>query len=584
MNIYIVTSENSSFGGGLAYSCLAFERMLRGLGHEVTMIHSSPAEGIVTAGYDPNLGFALAMEEKLKSDCQNLETGSLIISFGGGMTAYYGALISLKSHCKLWVLFRGSDANLAKWDINKTLYNQYALSVAEKIFCLSEEIAANIRLLQPGLNNIYIIPNYCERENPGIISLPKNNIVMGCGATHLNEKKGIIRILRMMSVLRRIHPEITLTLEVAGNIDDDVLKLYEDIVEADNLSDVVKFLGAMSRSDFKDTQARWQLYIQGSICEGMGNSVTDAMSEGIPVILTNTGFIAEYAKNVFPEMVFSSFEPSVMAEELYRLINMDNVSDRYQELYSDIFQRINEDKVTDLWRVHLLGDYKSHIFEVSPETILSVSLHDVDGEKHDNITTPIDVFKRFADDIHSSGFNLCSMADYLHLSQEQRKNYIVCTFDDGYAGLINNALPIMNFYGFTATVFVCSDYIGKNNDWNYKDKTTRRHLDISELKTLQNNGWEIGSHGVTHQSLLRLNDDDLEYQLSESKRRLQSIFGPISSYAYPYGDISPFIENQVRRYYDSAFLLTQGGVFLEVDRHRIHRYYISEIYQILKSK
>lgn len=500
------------------------------------------------------------------------------------MTAYYSALISLKSHCKLWVLFRGSDANLAKWDGKKTFYNQYALSLAEKIFCLSEEIAANIKLLQPCLNNIYVIPNYCERKNPEIISLPKNNIVMGCGATHLNEKKGIIRIFRMISVFRRIHPEITMTLELAGSIDDDVLKLYKTIVEEDNLSDVVKFLGAMSRSDFKDTQARWNLYIQGSICEGMGNSVTDAMSEGVPVILTNTGFIAEFAKNVFPEMVFSSFEPSEMADELYRLINMHNVSDRYRELYSDIFQRINEDKITDIWRIHLSGDSKSHIFKVAPETILSVSLHDVDGEKHDNITTPIDVFKRFADDVHSSGYNLCSMADYLHLPQDQRNNYIVCTFDDGYAGLINNALPIMNLYGFTATVFVCSDYIGKNNDWNYKDKTTRRHLDIRELKTLQNNGWEIGSHGVTHQSLLRLNDDDLEYQLSESKRRLQSIFGPISSYAYPYGDISPFIENQVRRYYDSAFLLTQGGVFLEVDRHRIHRYYISEIYQILKSK
>ena len=89
---------------------------------------------------------------------------------------------------------------------------------------------------------------------------------------------------------------------------------------------------------------------------------------------------------------------------------------------------------------------------------------------------------------------------------------------------------------------------------------------------------------MTHQSLLRLNDEHLEYQLTESKRRLQTMFGPISSYAYPYGDSNPFIENQVKRYYDSAFLLTQGGVFLEVDRHRIHRYYISEIYQILKNK
>lgn len=584
MNIFLVTGENSTFGGGLAYSCLAFERMLCGLGHEVTVIQLTLVEDIVSAGYDPNLGFALAMEEKLKTDCRKLQAGDLIISFGGGMTAYYSALMCSKSQCRLWVLFRGSDANLAKWDRKKSFYNQYALSVVEKIFCLSEEIAANIRLLKPCLKKIYVIPNYCERINPDIIPLPKNNIVMGCGATHLNEKKGIIRILRMMSVFKRIHPEITMSLELAGSIDHDILELYEDIVKEINLVDVVKFLGPMNRSKFRDTQAKWNLYIQGSICEGMGNSVTDAMSNGIPVIITNTGFIAEHANKVFPEMVFSSFEPAEMADELYHLINMQDVSDRYQEFYNDLFQRISETKVLNLWYGHLSGDVKSHTFNVPPETILSVSLHDVDGDKHDNITTPIEVFKCFAEDVYSSGFSLCSMADYLRLPKEQRCKYIVCTFDDGYSGLIKNALPIMNLHGFTATVFVCADYIGKNNDWNYKDKTTRRHLNINELKTLQNNGWEIGSHGMTHQSLLRLNDEHLEYQLTESKRRLQTMFGPISSYAYPYGDSNPFIENQVKRYYDSAFLLTQGGVFLEVDRHRIHRYYISEIYQILKNK
>ena len=106
-------------------------------------------------------------------------------------------------------------------------------------------------------------------------------------------------------------------------------------------------------------------------------------------------------------------------------------------------------------------------------------------------------------------------------------------------------------------------------------------MDIAELKTLQEYGWEIGSHGVTHQSLLRLNDEEIHDQLSVSKEILRNHFGDITTYAYPYGDFSPFIESQVKKYYDSAVLLTQGGVYLPVDQHRIHRYYISEIYQIL---
>ncbi len=92
-------------------------------------------------------------------------------------------------------------------------------------------------------------------------------------------------------------------------------------------------------------------------------------------------------------------------------------------------------------------------------------------------------------------------------------------------------MPIMNEYGFTATVFVCTEYIGKSNDWNFKDKTKRTHLSFNELMTLQHNGWEIGSHGVTHQSLLKLNDKEIDIELIESKKILENVFGPIMSYA-----------------------------------------------------
>ena len=107
-------------------------------------------------------------------------------------------------------------------------------------------------------------------------------------------------------------------------------------------------------------------------------------------------------------------------------------------------------------------------------------------------------------------------------------------------------------------------------------------MDVSELNTLQGFNWEIGSHGVSHQSLLRLNDEEIQHQLSESKQILEQNFGDVTSYAYPYGDFSPYIEKQVEKYYANAFLLTQGSVYLPIDIYRIRRYYISEIYQIIK--
>ena len=72
-----------------------------------------------------------------------------------------------------------------------------------------------------------------------------------------------------------------ITLECVGQIDDDVLEQYQNLADEMQISDMVSFTGRMEREDFKRVQGRWDYYIQGSICEGMGNSVIDSMSLGI---------------------------------------------------------------------------------------------------------------------------------------------------------------------------------------------------------------------------------------------------------------------------------------------------------------
>lgn len=325
----------------------------------------------------------------------------------------------------------------------------------------------------------------------------------------------------------------------------------------------------------------WDMYVQTSVCEGMGNSVVDAMSMGLPIMISNTGYVAEAAQEHFPQIVFSSLNPHSMADELSILVSLKDRDFRYGNFYSMFFSGITPSKIASRWKQFLECDTPKTNFEYKPSAVLSLTLHDVSGDKHDNITTPVEVFESFVDRVHQKGLGLCSMKSYVQKSIDERERWIVCTFDDGYTGLLDNALPILNKYDFTASVYVCTDYLGKSNDWNFKDKSRRMHLNVEELKELICAGWEIGSHGVTHESLLRLDDADIEWQLKESKKILEELFGPVISYAYPYGDISPYIETQVKKYYDYAFLLTQGGVFLNTDAHKIHRYYISEINQII---
>jgi peptidoglycan/xylan/chitin deacetylase (PgdA/CDA1 family) len=173
------------------------------------------------------------------------------------------------------------------------------------------------------------------------------------------------------------------------------------------------------------------------------------------------------------------------------------------------------------------------------------------------------------------------MRDYLGKTKEERKRYIVCTFDDGYKNLLSVAMPILAKYGYTATVYVCTNLIGKDNKWNNKDATLRQHLDLDDIKKLKENGWEIASHGVTHRNLLKLSDKEVEYELSESKRILSNIVGDVMTYAYPYGSYNRFIKFCVEKYYKYAFAVSQGGTSLAIDQLQLRRYSISDIYKML---
>ena len=101
---------------------------------------------------------------------------------------------------------------------------------------------------------------------------------------------------------------------------------------------------------------------------------------------------------------------------------------------------------------------------------------------------------------------------------------IILTFDDGSKSVLSTALPIMQKYGFTGTVYLVNNYIGAVN-----------YLNIEEVRELYDAGWEVGSHSITHMDLT-LETVDQEKEIIESRLRLQRQLDlPILTFAYPYG-------------------------------------------------
>lgn len=580
MNILLITTEIGINGGGLSLSCTRVVDLLSA-NHNVEIANSTDypievAKGCALQSIDDSI----RKEYKLKSDAIRYNYVDVVIGFGGNYNGYYASLLAERMHKTFILCLRGSDVNLCKWTLESYMQLKMASHRARKIVCLSNEMINNVSSLVPeARNKCVIIPNdICVMyEGVRLPNLP-GRIVLGCAATHLNEKKGISNLLEMLASFKQIS-STPIELQLVGRIDEDLLGQYQTKAQSLDIVTNIIYKGYESRDSLIQTMRNWDFYVQGSVCEGHPNAIVEALQTGTAFISTATGWIAETLSKEFPMLFFNSFNPMEMAKQLMALIACTDLQNTYEKAAYKLNVKLHHNKVRESWEN--IVSVNSPTNNICTDQILAVGLHDVVGDTHDSITTPTDVFEKFVTFVYHQGFGLCSMIDYISMDKEDRKHYIVCTFDDGYKTLVTNAAPILHKYGFSATVFVCTSLIGKDNTWNNKDAKLRYHLDIDDLTTLKDLGWEIASHGVSHRNLLKLSDKDLIYELSQSHDFICKMVGYSSSYAYPYGAYNDFIKQCANNYYRYAFAVSQGGTSLIADSLQIRRYSITEIYKML---
>lgn len=143
------------------------------------------------------------------------------------------------------------------------------------------------------------------------------------------------------------------------------------------------------------------------------------------------------------------------------------------------------------------------------------------------------------------------------LSESDQSDAIALTFDDGLENFYDLAFPILQKHGFSATVFLVADYIGKTTSWDYHK---RPHLNWEQITELVAAGIEFGSHSATHRDLRDLDDEDLQYELLGSKKFIENKLGqPVKYISYPFGRYDDrVIRFSKKAGYQRAFGLARG--------------------------
>jgi peptidoglycan/xylan/chitin deacetylase (PgdA/CDA1 family) len=123
---------------------------------------------------------------------------------------------------------------------------------------------------------------------------------------------------------------------------------------------------------------------------------------------------------------------------------------------------------------------------------------------------------------------------------------VLITFDDGYRDFAACAWPLLKRYGFSATVFLVSDEIGRSNSWDRVFGEEVPLLGWPEILQLRSEGVEFGSHSATHSHLTGLSTADVVREGAHSRAILErELKTPIRAFAYPYGDVDSVVQHLI---------------------------------------
>ncbi|NTV52114.1 MAG: polysaccharide deacetylase family protein [Candidatus Firestonebacteria bacterium] len=154
---------------------------------------------------------------------------------------------------------------------------------------------------------------------------------------------------------------------------------------------------------------------------------------------------------------------------------------------------------------------------------------------------------------------------------------VVITFDDAYASLLEHAHPLLTRSGYTATVFAVAQALGRHNFWDDGKGVPRETcLGRAELAALQGQGWEIGSHGLSHANLAGLAPEALRRETADSRSLLEeALQSPVNVFAYPFGSWDAAARAAVAQAgYAAACAISPGTRSVTADLFALRRVYV----------
>lgn len=202
------------------------------------------------------------------------------------------------------------------------------------------------------------------------------------------------------------------------------------------------------------------------------------------------------------------------------------------------------------------------IYENGIQTVPMLCYHRFGNGCDSPLCVSAELFEKQMRFLRDNGYRVITpeqLLAFLAYRQPLPKKAVMITIDDGYRSVYEVAYPILKKYGYPATLFIYTNYVGVSG----------KAITWDQLRELKSNGFTIGSHTIMHSDLSKQGED--ESNDAYQQRLRQELFGSKEIidkklrqdtyfFAYPFGRANQDAVLMARKAgYRLAVTVNRGG-------------------------
>lgn len=164
-----------------------------------------------------------------------------------------------------------------------------------------------------------VIPNIIDLERfkadkSKVLNTKQPHLVI---TRNLEAIYGIATAIKALTILKKNHPKIKLSIAGSGPQKDELQSLMNDL----QLEGNIHFTGKLPPSGVARLYQEADIMLNPTTVDNMPNSVLEAMASGVPIVTTNVGGIPYIVKDGQTALLIEPENAELMAEKIHSLLS-----------------------------------------------------------------------------------------------------------------------------------------------------------------------------------------------------------------------------------------------------------------------